>query len=145
VITRCRIATLGGQIRASYTRTQKTDKRDAVHILKLLADAQMRDQRQLLIHRHKLVQIRTRVKNERQHLMMNPSVQKQYKLWSVRGRAELEQPPLQHWAGQRREDLLCLLEDAGQTDRVHGRSRSRCSATERSGTVVDEPSLALGP
>lgn len=76
MITRCRIATLGGQIRASYTRTQKTDKRDAVHILKLLAedrfpriwmpDAQMRDQRQLPIHRHKLVQIRTRVKNERQ-------------------------------------------------------------------------------
>jgi transposase len=29
----------------------------------------MRDQRQMLIHRHKLVQIRTRVKNELQHLM----------------------------------------------------------------------------
>ena len=107
------------QIRASYMRKQKTDKRDAAHILKLLAegrfpriwvpDAEMRDQRQLLIHRHKLVQIRTRVKNELQHLMMNRGVQKKHKLWSVPGRAELEQLPLQHWAGRRREDLLCLL------------------------------------
>jgi len=72
-------------------------------------DAEMRDQRQLLIHRHKLIQIRTRVKNELQHLMMNRGVQKKHKLWSVRGRAELEQLPLQHWAGRRREDLLCLL------------------------------------
>ena len=107
------------QIRASYIRKQKTDKRDAAHILKLLVegrfpriwvpDAKMRDQRQLLIHRHKLVQIRSRVKNELQHLMMNQGVQKKHKLWSVRGRAELEQLPLQHWAGRRREDLLCLL------------------------------------
>jgi len=107
------------QIRASYMRKQKTDKRDAAHILKLLVegrfpriwvpDAEMRDQRQLLIHRHKLVQIRTRVKNELQHLMMNRGVQKKYKLWSVRGRAELEQLPLQQWAGRRREDLLSLL------------------------------------
>jgi transposase len=74
------------QIRASYVRKQKTDKRDACHILKLLVedrfpriwapDARMRDQRQMLIHRHKLVQIHTRVKNELQHLMMNQGLQK---------------------------------------------------------------------
>jgi transposase len=56
------------QIRASYVRKQKTDKRDAAHILKLLMegrfprlwipDAGVRDLRQLLIHRHKLVEIR---------------------------------------------------------------------------------------
>lgn len=68
----------------------------------------MRDRRQLLIHRHKLVQIPTRVKNGLQHLMMNRGVQKKHELWSVRGRAELEQLPLQHWVGRRREDLLCL-------------------------------------
>jgi len=53
-------------------RKQKTDKRDAGHILKLLAegrfprlwvpDREQRDRRQLLIHRHKLVEIRARVK-----------------------------------------------------------------------------------
>ena len=62
------------QIRASYVPKQKTDRRDAKHILQLLIegrfpriwipDAGVRDHRQLLMHRHKLVQIRTRVKNE---------------------------------------------------------------------------------
>ncbi len=44
----------------------------------------MRDERQLLIHRHKLVQIRTRVKNGLQHLMMNRGMQKKNKLWMRR-------------------------------------------------------------
>jgi transposase len=49
------------QIRASYVRRQKTDRRDAKHILQLLVegrfpriwipDAEIRDHRQLLIHR----------------------------------------------------------------------------------------------
>ncbi len=61
------------QIRASYVRKQKTDKRDAAHILRLLVEGrfprlwvpstEQRDVRQLLIHRHKLVEIRTKVKN----------------------------------------------------------------------------------
>ena len=77
------------QIRASYVRRQKTDRRDAKHILQLLVegrfpriwipDAEMRDHRQLLMHRHKLVQIRTRVKNELQHLMLNQGMQKKQK------------------------------------------------------------------
>ena len=66
------------QIRASYVRKQKTDKRDAAHILKLVVegrfprlwtpDREQRDLRQLVLHRHKLVEIRSRVKNELQHL-----------------------------------------------------------------------------
>src|SRR3981189_330006 len=69
------------QIRASYVRQQKTDKRDAAHILKLLRegrfprlwmpDREQRDLRQLVLHRHKLVIIRARVKNELQHLSLN--------------------------------------------------------------------------
>ncbi len=53
------------QIRASYIRKQKNDKRDAAHVLKLLLEgrfprlwvpsSEQRDLRQLLIHRHKLV------------------------------------------------------------------------------------------
>src|SRR5437016_10728838 len=68
------------QIRASYVRKQKTDKRDAAHILKLLVegrfprlgtpDREQRDLRQLVLHRHKLVLIRSRVKNELQHLSL---------------------------------------------------------------------------
>jgi len=115
------------QIRASYVRKQKTDKRDAGHILKLLlegrfprlwvASVEQRDLRQLLIHRHKLVEIRTRVKNGLQHLALNRGVQKKGGLWSVRGRACLEKLPLEGWTARRREDLLRLL---AQLDRQIG-------------------------
>lgn len=107
------------QIRASYVRKQKTDRRDAKHILQLLVegrfpriwipDAEMRDHRQLLMHRHKLVQIRTRVKNELQHLMLNQGMQKKQKLWSTEGRAALASLPLEPWTDRRRKDLLNLL------------------------------------
>jgi transposase len=107
------------QIRASYVRKQKTDRRDAGHILRLLMEdrfprlwmptAEQRDLRQLLIHRHKLVEIRTRVKNGLQHLALNRGIQKQRALWSVRGRAYLEKLPLAGWTARRREDLLGLL------------------------------------
>lgn len=106
-------------IRASYVRKQKTDRRDAGHILKLLMEgrfprlwvptAEQRDLRQLLIHRHKLVEIRTRVKNGLQHLALNRGLQKQRALWSVRGRAYLEELPLAGWTARRRADLLRLL------------------------------------
>ena len=107
------------QIRASYVRKQKTDRRDAGHILKLLLegrfprlwrpDAPVRDLRQLLIHRHRLVQIRTRVKNGLQHLAMNRGMQKKSKLWSAAGQRAFLELPLPGWAGCRREDLLALL------------------------------------
>jgi transposase len=118
------------QIRASYVRKQKTDRRDAGHILRLLMEdrfprlwvptAEQRDLRQLLIHRHKLVEIRTRVKNGLQHLALNRGIQKKSCLWSVRGRACLEKLPLEGWTARRREDLLRLLagldEQIGELD-----------------------------
>jgi transposase len=106
------------QIRASYVRKQKTDKRDAAHILKLLIegrfprlwapDATVRDLRQLLIHRHKLVEIRARVKNGLQHLAMNRGMQKKSRLWSVAGQKAFVALPLEGWASCRREDLQRL-------------------------------------
>ena len=113
------------QIRASYVRRQKTDKRDAAHILKLLVEgrfprlwvpsAEQRDLRQLLIHRHKLVEIRTRVKNGLQHLMLNRGVQKKRQLWTEAGQRRCANCP---WpAGRRRrQDLLGLLK-SGPADR----------------------------
>jgi transposase len=101
--------------------SQKTDRRDAGHILKLLMEnrfprlwtptAEQRDLRQLLIHRHKLVEIRMRVKNGLQHLALNRGLQKKSRLWSVRGRADLEKLPLDGWTARRREDLLGLLQE----------------------------------
>jgi len=106
-------------IRASYVRKQKTDRRDAAHILKLLMESRFprlwrpsageRDLRQLLIHRHKLVGIRARVKNGLQHLMLNRGVQMKRKLWSEAGQKALRALPLEGWAAQRRQDLLHLL------------------------------------
>jgi len=107
------------QIRASYVRQQKTDKRDAAHILKLLvegrfpriwmASSEVRDLRQLLVHRYKLVIIRARVKNELQHLCLNKGVQRKRKLWTKAGQQVLRELPLKPWAGRRREDLLSLM------------------------------------
>ena len=116
------------QIRASYVRKQKTDRRDAAHILRLLmegrfprvwvADAEQRDVRQLLVHRAKLVEIRTRAKNGLQHLALNQGLQKGSRLWSRRGRAALEGLALTGWSAQRRADLLKLL--AGLDEQIAG-------------------------
>lgn len=91
------------QIRASYVRKQKTDWRDAGHILRLLMEKRFprlwvpsaadRDLRQLLIHRHKLVEIRTRVKNGLQHLALNRGMQKQHRLWTAKGMDALKTFP----------------------------------------------------
>ena len=107
------------QIRASYVRRQKTDRRDAGHILRMLVEqrfpriwvpsSEQRDVRQLLLHRHKLVQMRTRVKTELQHLALNQGMQKKRHLWSVRERADFKNLSLEGWAAQRREDLLTVL------------------------------------
>src|SRR5437870_12669203 len=107
------------QIRASYVRKQKTDKRDAAHMLKLLLenrfprlwtpDREQRDLRQLVLHRHKLVEIRSRGKNELQDLALNQGMQRKAKLWSQAGQKLLRELPLKPWAACRREDLLGLL------------------------------------
>lgn len=112
------------QIRASYVRQQKTDRRDAEHILKLLVegrfprlwmpDREVRDRRQLLIHRHKLVEIRARVKNGLQHLALNQGMQKKQRLWSAAGQEALRALPLAPWAARRRDDLLGLLASLDQ-------------------------------
>ena len=118
------------QIRASYVRKQKTYKRDAGHILKLLVegrfprlwapDREQRDLRQLVLHRHKLVEIRSRVKNELQHLALNEGMQKKRTLWSQTGQQMLRELRLRPWAACRREDLLGLLamlnQQIGQLD-----------------------------
>ena len=120
------------QIRASYVRKQKTDKRDAAHILKLVLqgrfprlwapDREQRDLRQLVLHRHKLVMIRSRVKNELQHLSLNKGMQRKRRLWSEQGMRLLRELPLKPWAACRREDLLGLLamlnEQVGRLDRA---------------------------
>jgi len=109
------------QIRARENRKQKTDRRDALLLLELLQQGRFpriwvpspaeRDARQLLLHRHKWVRMRTQVKNQLQALALNQGVRRKSKLWSVAGRAELEALSLAPWTHRRRADLLKLLDD----------------------------------
>lgn len=108
------------RIRASQVRQQKTDTRDAEHLLDLLRtdgfpriwvpSLEERDLRQLLVHRLKLVRARTAVKNQLHALAMSQGVCRKGRLWSVRGRAELESLRLLPWAHRRRQELLGLLD-----------------------------------
>src|SRR5437870_4919290 len=65
-----------------------------------------RDLQQLLWHRHRLVQMRTRILNQLQAVAMNEGIQRRGGLRSEQGRKRLEQLPLAPWATRRREDLL---------------------------------------
>ncbi len=108
------------QVRASVVRKQKTDRRDAEHLLHLLLEnrfpriwvpsLEVRDVRQLLVHRHKQVQARTRTKNQLQAMALSHGVQKKHKLWTKAGRIELEQVPLLPYAAERRQKLLAALD-----------------------------------
>ena len=131
------------QVRASEVRQQKTDRRDAQHLLQLLleerfpriwvASLEERDVRQLLVHRHKQVQARTRVKNQLQALALSQGVQRKRKLWTQAGRAELEQLELLPYGGERRRRLLQSLDgletEIGELDReVESEVRRRPAA-----------------
>jgi len=142
------------QIRASYVRKQKTDRRDAGHILRLLMEkrfprlwvpsAAERDLRQLLIHRHKLVEIRTRVKNGLQHLALNRGFQQQARLWSVRGRAFLKELPLAGWTARRRQDLLELLAELDrQVEELDQPVSAAARADARARLLMTQP--GVGP
>jgi transposase len=108
------------KVRASVVRKQKTDRRDAEHLLKLLREDRFpriwvptleeRDARQLLVHRHKQVQTRTRIKNQLQAMALSQGVQKKRKLWTQVGRTELEKLELLPYAAQRRQQLLSSLD-----------------------------------
>ncbi len=114
------------KIRTKETRKQKTDARDAELLLRLLRSGEFeqlrvwvpspaeRDLRQLLLHRHRLVQMRTRVKNQLQAIARNEGVCRRSALWTEKGQRELRAIPLAHWAKQRRTDLLALLPELDQ-------------------------------
>jgi transposase len=142
------------EIRASYVRKQKTDQRDAAHILKLLMESrfprlwmpsrEQRDLRQLLIHRHKLVEIRSRVKNGLQHLAMNRGMQKKSRLWSAAGQKAFGELPLESWAACRRQDLLALLAKLdGQIGGLDGAVLKAAEEDERVRLLMTQP--GVGP
>src|SRR5216117_3194864 len=108
------------EIRTKRVRKQKTDRQDAELLLRLLiedrfpriwvADEENRDLRQLLWHRHRLVQMRTRIMNQLQAVALNEGYRWKKKLFSAQGRALLEKLALAPWASRRRKELLELLD-----------------------------------
>ena len=113
------------EIRRKRGRKQKTDRQDAQHILSLLLKDDFppiwvpswenRDLRQLLWHRHRMVQARTRIMNQLQAVALNEGLVCRKRLWRERGRQQLEAFPLAPWASRRRHDLLELLDRLNPT------------------------------
>src|SRR5450432_3791918 len=108
------------EIKAKRVKKQKTDRQDAQLLLKLLEENRFpriwvpspenRDLRQLLWHRHRLVQMRTRIMNQLQALAMNEGQRRKKKLWNEQGRAQMEKLALAPWASRRRQESLELLD-----------------------------------
>jgi transposase len=105
--------------RAKRVRKQKTDRQDAQLILKLMLKDdfpriwvpswEKRDLRQLLWHRHRMVQARTRIMNQLQAVALNEGLRCKKRLWRSQ-RQRLESFPLAPWASRRRRQLLELLD-----------------------------------
>jgi len=113
------------EIARKRERKQKTDRQDAQHILHLLLKDDFpqiwvpswenRDLRQLLWHRHRRVQARTRIMNQLQAVALNEGVRCKKRLWREKGREQLESFRLAPWASRRRHDLLELLDRLNPT------------------------------
>jgi transposase len=106
-------------IQAKRVRKQKTDRQDAQLILKLMLKDDFpriwipswenRDLRQLLWHRHRMVQARTRIMNQLQAVALNEGLRCKKRLWRSQ-RQRLESFRLAPWANRRRRELLELLD-----------------------------------
>jgi len=110
------------EIKTKRVQKQKFHREDA-RLLRLMRennfpeiwapDSENRDQ--LLWHRHRLVQMRTRIMNQLQALAMNEGYCWKKKLFSAQGRAQLEKLALTPWASRRRQNLLELLDRMNPT------------------------------
>src|SRR5712671_2342436 len=108
------------EIARKRERKQKTDRQDAQHILRLMLKDDFpqiwvpswenRDLRQLLWHRHRMVQARTRIMNQLQAVALNEGLRCKKRLWRDAGREQLGSFALAPWASRRRRDLLELLD-----------------------------------
>src|SRR6202162_607897 len=136
------------KIRTKRVRKQKTDRQDAQLLLKLMLKDDFpqiwvpswenRDLRQLLWHRHRLVQARTRIMNQLHAVGVNEGLRYKKRLWREVGRKQLESFPLAPWASGRRRDLLELLDRLNPTiaelSQAIEQEVEKCPAAERLAT-----------
>ena len=91
------------EIRTKRVRKQKIDRQDAQLLLRLLLenrfpriwvpDAENRDLRQLLWHRHRLVQMRTRVMNQLHVVPLKEGLRRKKALWRRPGARNWSRSP----------------------------------------------------
>jgi transposase len=142
------------QIRASMVRKQKTDARDAAHLLDLLESGRFpriwrptleeRDLRQLVWHRQKLVWMRNAVGNQLHALAMGEGVCRKKKLWTKKGRIELESLKLDPWASRRRQELLTMLDQMDASLKEFDQAVSQ-QAEQNSAAVLLMTHPGVGP
>src|SRR5437588_6709666 len=133
------------EIQSKRVRKQKTDRQDAQLILRLMLKDDFpqiwvpswenRDLRQLLWHRHRMVQVRTRIMNQLQALALNEGLRCKKRLWREHGRRQLESFRLAPWASRRRRDLLELLDRLNPTieelSQAVEQAAEKCSEAQR--------------
>ena len=136
------------EIRTKRVRKQKTDRRDAQLILQLLMENRFpriwvpswenRDVRQLLWHRHRMVQARTRLMNQLQAVALNEGIRRKKGLWREAGRKQLEGFTLAPWASRRRRDLVELLDRLSpmitELTQAVEQEANRCAVAQRLAT-----------
>ena len=138
------------KIAAKRVRKQKTDRLDAQHILTLMVKDDFpkiwvpswenRDMRQLLWHRHRMVQTRTRIMNQLQAAALNEGLRYKKKLWRETGRQQLESLPLAPWASRRRRRSVGSL-GSHQSDHRRVDASDRAASREMSrGAALDDSS-----
>ena len=112
------------EIRRRARRRQKNDRRDAALILELLChdefprlhrpSPESREILRMLRYRHKLVKVRTIVKNSLQALSIQAGLSLQARLFTRQGTQQLEALTLSPVMGQQRQQWLALLQELNQ-------------------------------
>jgi transposase len=142
------------KIRAMVPRKTKTDRRDAAHLLQLLVedrfpviwvpDPPVRDLRALVMHRMRLVRMRTMVKNGLHAIALNHRLAAGPALFTRRGRAQLQALALPPHTTRRRDESLELLSwlDA-HIDPLDGQIATAAAADDQARRLLTHP--GVGP
>jgi transposase len=138
------------EIEAKRVKKQKFDREDARLLLRMMREntfpqiwvpsPENRDLRQLLWHRHRLVQMRTRIMNQLQALAMNEGQRLKSKLWSTQGRAVLEKLALRSLGQPAPARVVGAAGLDESEDRGVNRSRRARSEEATRRAATDDPS-----
>ncbi len=98
------------------------------------------DYRLRLLHRHRLVQMHTRVKNQLRVVALNEGLGPRPGLWSRKGQEQFRALRLPAWTERRRADNLELLADCCSAPRAAGCSGEAGGAAATRSRAADDAS-----